>query len=123
MINLFVRNLSWDANEEDLRDAFERQGLLVSRCKVPIDRESGNHKGYGFVEVENLETLEAAQDVMDGYELRGRPIYLALATPQGPKPPRDGERAPVRNRAPSHSPHANRPPERRDDYSESWKRR
>jgi len=112
MIRLFVRNLSWTLTENDLRTAFEDRGLMVKSCRIPPDKETGQSRGYGFVEVENIGTLQEAQDVMEGVDLGGRQIYVALATPREgfvERPQRPAQRPPMQRE--------------RDDYNEPWRRR
>ena len=54
-MTIFIGNLSWDTEEEDLRDLFKTYGE-VTKCTIPLDRDSGRKRGFGFVEM-NSETL------------------------------------------------------------------
>ena len=47
-MTIFVGNLSWDTEEEDLRDLFKSYGE-VTKCTIPLERDSGRKRGFGFV--------------------------------------------------------------------------
>ncbi|MBU4194619.1 MAG: RNA-binding protein [Actinobacteria bacterium] len=47
-----------------------------------MDRSTGRSKGFGFVEMENIDEAKAAMDALDGKELDGRPIKVNEARPR-----------------------------------------
>jgi len=57
---LYVGNLSWDVNDEELTSVFSEHGKVVS-ARVITDRDTGRSRGFGFVEVEDAD----AQKIID----------------------------------------------------------
>lgn len=78
---LYVGNLSWGTEEGALRELFEEYGTVVD-CYLPVDRETGQHRGFAFVTMEPDDALRAA-DETDGYELDGRILRVNEAQPKG----------------------------------------
>jgi RNA recognition motif-containing protein len=72
---LFVGGLSWDTNDESLRDGFAQHGA-VADAKVITDRETGRSRGFGFVTMSDSAGTEAAMRAMDGSTLDGRTIRV-----------------------------------------------
>ena len=68
-MNIYVGNLSYTTNEQELRDAFEAFGK-VTRATVIMDRETGRSKGFGFVEMANNAEAEEAIRSMNGRNSR-----------------------------------------------------
>jgi len=89
-MNIYVGNLSYRITEEDLKGAFESYGE-VETAKIITDRYSGESKGFGFVEMPNSSSAEAAIDGLNGTELKGRTIKVDKAKPRSPDR-RDGGR-------------------------------
>lgn len=79
--NLFVRNISYKAQSEDLQALFEQVGTVAS-AKVIFDRETGKSRGFGFVEMATAEEAERAITELDGAELLDRPIAVQPAKPR-----------------------------------------
>ncbi|MBL4683225.1 MAG: RNA-binding protein [Nannocystaceae bacterium] len=79
---LFVGGLSWDTNDDGLRDAFSQHGV-VSDVKVVTDRETGRSRGFGFVTMGDAESMKTAMREMDGFNLDGRSIRVNEATERG----------------------------------------
>jgi RNA recognition motif-containing protein len=80
-MNIFVAKLSWDTQNDDLRDAFEEFGE-VSSANVIMDKFTGKSKGFGFVEMDNdQDALEAIRQLNDT-ELDGRTIVVKKAEPR-----------------------------------------
>jgi RNA recognition motif-containing protein len=75
---LFVGGLSWDTNDEGLREAFSRFGSVIE-AKVVTDRETGRSRGFGFVGYQDAADGAAAQQAMDGASLDGRSIRVNAA--------------------------------------------
>ena len=78
---LFLGNLSFDVTVDDVRNAFEGFGEIV-RLSLPTDRDSGNPKGFGYVEYGSVDEAEAALDAMKGAELSGRRLRLDYSQPR-----------------------------------------
>jgi len=80
-MKIFVGNLSWDATDTDLKDAFAQYGA-VSEASVVKDRETGRSRGFAFVIMENDAEAQAAIDGMNGKEIAGRAIVVNEARPR-----------------------------------------
>jgi len=80
-MNLYVGNLSFDINDEELRAAFEAFGQVVSAAIIK-DKYSGESRGFGFVEMSSKEEAQSAIDSLNGKELQGRTIYVNEARPR-----------------------------------------
>jgi|SRR5688572_9898192 cold-inducible RNA-binding protein len=78
---LFVGSLSYQANDDDLKAAFDAVGQVVS-AKVITDRETGRSKGFGFVEMATEEEAQKAVKELNGKEVAGRAIVVNEARPQ-----------------------------------------
>jgi len=88
MKNIFVGNLSFGATEQDLRSLFEAYGA-VERVNLVTDRDSGQPRGFAFVEMTNDAEAEKAIAGLNGTDLGGRAINVNEARP---KPERGGFR-------------------------------
>jgi RNA recognition motif-containing protein len=80
-MNIYVGNLSYDANEEDLQEAFKAFGQVKS-VKIITDRYSGKSKGFGFVEMPSKVQGQAAIDGLNGRDLKGRTLTVNEARPR-----------------------------------------
>jgi RNA recognition motif-containing protein len=76
--NLFIGNLSFNTNDESLKDFFESVGTVKS-ARVITDRDSGRSRGFGFVEFEDTASNQKAIDELNGKELDGREISVSVA--------------------------------------------
>ena len=82
-MNIYVGNLAFSVTQEELTEAFGQFGRVTS-AKIIIDRETGNPRGFAFVEMaDNNEALKAIQS-MNGVPLQGRPISVNEARPRVP---------------------------------------
>jgi len=79
-MNIFVGNLSHDATEDDIRDAFSAFGKVTS-VSIIRDKFSNEPRGFGFVEMESNAEATAAIAAMNGKELKGRPLNVNEARP------------------------------------------
>ena len=75
---LFVGSLSWDTNDDGLRNAFSVHGE-VSEAVVITDRDSGRSRGFGFVTFDQDEAADAAVAALNGTDLDGRAIKVDVA--------------------------------------------
>lgn len=80
-MNIYVGNLSFDSNDDDLFEAFAVYGQVAS-AKVMVDRDSGRSRGFGFVEMPNASEAQAAIDGLNGQELMGRNLRVNEAKPR-----------------------------------------
>jgi cold-inducible RNA-binding protein len=75
---VFIGGLSWNTDNEGLRQAFEQFGDIQD-ARVITDRETGRSRGFGFVTFGNAEAAQEAIARMDGTELDGRNIKVNVA--------------------------------------------
>jgi len=80
-MNIYIGNLSPQANDEDLRKAFEAFGSVKS-VNIIKDKYSGASKGFGFVEIESKSEAQAAIQELNGSELKGNKIIVNEARPK-----------------------------------------
>ncbi|HEV7999154.1 MAG TPA: RNA-binding protein [Planctomycetaceae bacterium] len=78
---MYVGNLSYTANEDELRRIFEEFGNVVS-AQVIMDRETGRSKGFAFVEMSSDQEAQAAISALDGKEIGGRVLKVNEARPR-----------------------------------------
>jgi RNA recognition motif-containing protein len=79
--NIFVGNLSFNTNEDELRQLFESYGA-VDRVSILTDRDTGRSRGFGFVEMSSNEDGEKAIAGLNGSQLGGRTINVNEARPK-----------------------------------------
>jgi RNA recognition motif-containing protein len=84
-VNIYVGNLSFDATEEDVRQAFEAFGKVES-AKIVQDKYSGRSRGFGFVEMPSEDEAKAAIGGLNGKEVKGRALSVNEARPRSEKP-------------------------------------
>jgi RNA recognition motif-containing protein len=80
-MNIYVGNLSYEMNEEDLRSSFEDHGGVDS-AKIIMDRETGRSKGFGFVEMPDESEATAAIRELNEAMVNGRPLKVNEAKPR-----------------------------------------
>ena len=80
-MNIYVGNLSFDVNEEDLRKAFEEFGKIAS-VNLIKDKYSGQSRGFGFVEMSDKAEAQSAVKSLNGKELKGRALSVNEARPR-----------------------------------------
>lgn len=81
MKNIFVGNLSFGATENALRSLFEAYGQ-VDRVSIVTDRDTGQSKGFGFIEMSNDAEGDKAIKALSGHELDGRNLTVNEARPK-----------------------------------------
>jgi cold-inducible RNA-binding protein len=86
---VFVGNLSFDVSREELIQAFSAAGKVVD-AKVPTDRETGRPRGFAFVEFEDDDAAQKSIALMNGKDLKGRPLRVNEAENRPPRPPGAG---------------------------------
>jgi RNA recognition motif-containing protein len=80
-MNIYVGNLSYDAAEADVRQAFEQFGE-VTTVNIIKDKFSGEPRGFGFVEMPEKEMGMAAISGLNGQDLKGRALSVNEARPR-----------------------------------------
>ncbi len=83
-MKLYVGNLPYNISDDQLRDVFARFGTPES-ARVITDRDSGQSKGFGFVEFSNDEQAKAAL-TLNGTEFGGRSLTVNEARPRNEGP-------------------------------------
>jgi RNA recognition motif-containing protein len=86
-MNIFVSNLSFQVQDQDLLEIFAEYGE-VSSAKVITDKFSGRSRGFGFVEMASDEEAKKAITELDQAEVDGRTISVAEAKPREQRPER-----------------------------------
>jgi cold-inducible RNA-binding protein len=81
MKNIFVGNLSFGTTEDAVRSLFEAYGT-IDRVSIVTDRETGQARGFGFVEMSNNTEGDRAIAELNGRELDGRAINVNEARPK-----------------------------------------
>lgn len=89
MTNIYVGNLSFDATEEDIRQAFAAYGDVES-VNIIKDRETGRSRGFAFVEMPDSEQAKEAIDKVNLAEIAGRAVSVNEARPKTDRPRRGG---------------------------------
>ena len=81
MTNIYVGNLSYEATEDDLRQAFSAHGEVTS-VSIIMDKMTGRSRGFGFVEMADKNAANAAIQALNLQEIRGRTITVNEAKPK-----------------------------------------
>lgn len=86
-MNIYVGNLSYSLNDNDLEQLFAEHGS-VSSAKIIQDRETGRSKGFGFVEMPDDGEAQKAIEALAGQSVEGRNLTVNEARPREERPPR-----------------------------------
>jgi RNA recognition motif-containing protein len=78
---IYVGNLSYDTTEDDIRSLFAQAGTVTSVALIK-DRDTGQSKGFAFVEMSNQSEAEKAIQTFNGYTLGNRPLKVNMARPR-----------------------------------------
>ena len=81
MKNIFVGNLSFQTSEQEIRSLFEAHGA-VDRVNLVTDRDSGQPRGFGFVEMTNDAEGNHAIAAINGKDVGGRALNVNEAKPK-----------------------------------------
>jgi len=83
-MNMYVSNLSFQTTDDGLRKLFAQFGV-VSSAKVITDRETGQSRGFGFVEMESETEAKDAMKNLNNKEIEGRAMSVSEARPREDK--------------------------------------
>lgn len=81
MTNIFVGNLSFRTTQDEVQSAFEQYGT-VDRVSIVTDRDTGQSRGFAFVEMPNPDEAQSAIARLNGAEMGGRAINVNEARPK-----------------------------------------
>jgi RNA recognition motif-containing protein len=84
-MNIYVSNLSFNVQDEDLREFFTEYGE-VSSAKVIMDKFTNRSRGFGFVEMPDNAAAQKAIQELDGATVEGRAIKVSEAKPREERP-------------------------------------
>jgi cold-inducible RNA-binding protein len=93
MKNIYVGNVSFGMTEQTLRSVFEQYGR-VDNVKLVADPNSGQPKGFGFVEMPNDDEAAKAISAINGTDVGGRTLAVNEARPKADRPSGSIERRP-----------------------------
>jgi len=77
MNKVYIGNISFKANEEDLREVFTQFGQITD-VFLPRDKATKKLRGFGFITFESADAMKQALD-MDGKDIKGRPVKVNVA--------------------------------------------
>ena len=80
-MNIYVGNMPYDTTEESIRKAFEAHGKVDS-INIVTDRQTGKHRGFGFVEMPSDDETRAAIEALNGSDFGGRKLTVSEARPR-----------------------------------------
>jgi len=82
-MNIYVGNLDFGVDENELTELFEEYGT-VSSSKIIIDKYSDRSKGFGFVTMENDDEAKEAMEALNGTTYKNREMVVNEAKPKKP---------------------------------------
>ena len=85
MKNIYVGNISFQTSEQDLDAAFSAYGQ-VDRVQIVKDRDTGQSRGFAFVEMANNAEADKAMAALNGADIGGRTLTVNEARPREPRP-------------------------------------
>lgn len=107
--NIFIGNLDPEVDEKLLYDTFSAFGVILQTPKIMRDPETGNSKGFAFINFASFDASDAAMDAMNGQYLCNRPISVSYAFKKDSKGERHGSAAERLLAAQNPLSHADRP--------------
>jgi RNA recognition motif-containing protein len=91
-MNIYVSNLGFNVQDEDLKEYFEEYGEVTS-AKVIIDKFTNRSRGFGFVEMSDDSAAEKAIKELNGATVEGRSISVTVARPREERPNNNNKRS------------------------------
>ena len=83
-MNIYVSNIAFNATTQDLRQLFESYGA-VEKINIITDRDTGQSRGFGFVEMPDTRAAQSAIQGLQGKALGGRTLNVNEAKPREPR--------------------------------------
>ena len=83
-MNIYVSNLAYSVTDNDLRQLFESYGA-VDKVSIITDRDTGQSRGFGFVEMPDSAAAKTAIQGLQGQALGGRTLNVNEAKPREPR--------------------------------------
>jgi RNA recognition motif-containing protein len=83
-VNIYVSNIAFNATTHDLRQLFEAYGV-VDKVNIITDRDTGQSRGFGFIEMPDSAAAKAAIQGVQGKEWSGRTLTVNEAKPREPR--------------------------------------
>jgi len=80
---LYVSNLKWELDDENLKEIFGQHGKVLE-ARIVRDKRTGWSRGYGFVTFDTKDEADKALDALNGKDVRERPIRVEKARSTGP---------------------------------------
>ena len=80
--SIYIGNLAWSTTEDSISNLFSNYGNVIS-VKLPLDRENGRPRGFGFVEMDDADASRAIS-ALNGQDLDGRTLRVNKAEPKKP---------------------------------------
>jgi RNA recognition motif-containing protein len=91
-MNIYVSNLGFNVQDEDLKEYFEEYGEVTS-AKVITDKFTNRSRGFGFVEMSDNTAAEKAIKELNGAVVEGRSISVTVARPREERPNNNNKRS------------------------------
>ena len=89
-MNIYVSNLSFNMQDEDLRQVFTEYGEVAS-AKVIMDKFTNQSRGFGFVEMPDNEAAQKAIAALNGASIQNKSIRVVEARPKEDRPARSND--------------------------------
>jgi RNA recognition motif-containing protein len=83
-MNIYIANIPFRANEDELRELFEGYGSVAS-VKIILDKETQRSRGFGFVEMDDDGEAQAAIEGVNGTDFQGKVLVVNEARPREPR--------------------------------------
>lgn len=80
--SIYIGNLAWSTTEDSISNLFSNYGNVIS-VKLPLDRENGRPRGFGFIEMDDADASRAIS-ALNGQDLDGRTLRVNKAEPKKP---------------------------------------
>lgn len=74
-MKMYVGNLSFQSTKQDITTLFSEHGQ-VTDVHLPVDRDSGQPRGFAFVTMDSASAMTSAISALDGHELDGRKLKV-----------------------------------------------
>ena len=81
LMNIYVANIAYSAQDQDLRELFEAYGEVTS-AKIIMDKATNRSRGFGFVEMSDDDSGRAAIEATNGSAFHGRDLVVNEARPR-----------------------------------------